>query len=102
MDSRVVAISGKLRSPASRSRRRARWCAANASRCLLTILLGVAAGLAVFLFAVSQLSEGLHEIAGDSMRHVLSSVTRNVFLAILCGIVATAALGSSSAAIVIL
>jgi Na+/phosphate symporter len=64
----------------------------------MTIIIGVVACLAVLLFAASQLSEGLHEIAGDRMHHVMSSVTRNVVLAILCGIVATAALGRSSAA----
>ena len=66
------------------------------------LVLGLAAGLALFLYAVGVLSGGLHDLAGDRLKHWLSVSTSHVALAILLGIGVTALLGSSSAAIVML
>jgi len=64
------------------------------------ILFTVISGVLVFLYAISQLSHHLKEIAGDRLKEFLGKFTRNVVTGILSGIVVTALLGSSSAVII--
>lgn len=54
-------------------------------------------GLAIFIFGMNMMSEGLQKIAGEKMRHILSILTRNPVMGVLAGGLATAVLQSSSA-----
>ncbi len=65
------------------------------------IVLTALAAVALFLFGVSVLSDALETVAGDRMRRWLERSTRNVFAAVLTGIVVTAVLDSSSAVIIL-
>ncbi|MBX7172928.1 MAG: Na/Pi symporter [Pyrinomonadaceae bacterium] len=67
----------------------------------MEIILGLLGGIVLFLYAISQLSENIREWADDKMKDFIAKFTRNVFTAILTGIVATVLLKSSSAAIII-
>lgn len=58
---------------------------------------GLAGGLAVFLFGMNMMSEGLQKAAGAKMKSILSLLTSNPVLGVLAGAVATAVLQSSSA-----
>ena len=58
---------------------------------------GLAGGLAVFLFGMNMMSEGLQKAAGAKMKSILSMLTSNPVLGVLAGAVATAVLQSSSA-----
>lgn len=61
------------------------------------VFLNLAGALAVFLFAMKLMSEGLQKIAGSKMRAVLKQITGNPVRGILTGTVVTAAIQSSSA-----
>jgi phosphate:Na+ symporter len=61
------------------------------------IILG---GLGLFLYAITHMSEVLNELLGDKAKKILSKCTRNLFTAILTGIVITLILDSSSAVII--
>lgn len=67
----------------------------------MEIILGLLGGIVLFLYAISQLSENIREWADDKMKDFIAKFTRNIFTAILTGIVATVLLKSSSAAIII-
>lgn len=67
----------------------------------MEIILGLLGGIVLFLYAISKLSEHIREWADDKMKDFIAKFTRNVFTAILTGIVATVLLKSSSAAIII-
>ena len=58
---------------------------------------GLLGGLAVFLFGMNMMSEGLQKAAGARMKSILSLLTSNPMLGVLAGAVATAVLQSSSA-----
>ena len=64
---------------------------------ILFIILNLAGSLAVFLFAMKLMSEGLQKIAGSRMRSVLGRVTGTPLSGILTGTAVTAAIQSSSA-----
>ena len=64
---------------------------------ILFIILDLAGSLAVFLFAMKLMSEGLQKIAGSRMRSVLGRVTGTPLSGILTGTAVTAAIQSSSA-----
>lgn len=57
----------------------------------------VLGGLAIFVYGMGLMSEGLSQIAGDRMRSILAYVTRNRFAAILAGGFVTMLIQSSSA-----
>lgn len=63
--------------------------------------IGLAGGLALFLYGVEKISIGLREAAGDRLRVLLARLTTNRFTAVATGIVVTAALQSSSLATVL-
>jgi phosphate:Na+ symporter len=67
----------------------------------MEIALGLIGGIVLFLYAISKLSEHIREWADDKMRDFIAKFTRNVFTAIITGIVVTVLLKSSSAAIII-
>lgn len=64
------------------------------------IVLMVLGGLGLFLFAINNLSDTLKDLLGDKAKKWLGFFTRNVFTAILTGIVITTILDSSSAVII--
>ncbi len=64
---------------------------------IIFIIVNLAGALAVFLFAMKLMSEGLQKIAGSKMRSVLKHITGNPLSGILTGTVVTAAIQSSSA-----
>lgn len=53
--------------------------------------------LALFLYGMKNMSEGLQKIAGDRMRYILSVMTSNRLLGLFTGLVVTALIQSSSA-----
>lgn len=64
---------------------------------ILFIIINFAGALAIFLFAMKMMSEGLQKIAGDTMRSVLGKITNNPLSGILIGTGVTVAIQSSSA-----
>ena len=58
--------------------------------------MGLFGGLAMFLFGLEQLSDGLQAASGDALKDVLSKLTRNRFLGAITGAFVTAVLNSSS------
>lgn len=64
---------------------------------IVTIALGLAGGLAIFLYGMGTMSTSLQEAAGERMRAILATVTKNPIMGVLAGALATAVLQSSSA-----
>lgn len=65
------------------------------------ITLGFASGLTIFLLGISILSDHLKAAVGERMKRLIARSTANRVLAVTTGIVVTVALGSSSAALII-
>ncbi len=68
----------------------------------VSVAIGFAAGLSLFLYGVTLLSERLREIAGDRMRRTLEASARNRVVGVATGTVATLVLDSSSVTIIVL
>ncbi len=64
---------------------------------ILSIVIKFAGALAIFLFAMKEMSEGLQKAAGSRMRAILGKITGNPLSGILTGLVVTAVIQSSSA-----
>ena len=64
---------------------------------LLQIILGLLGGVAIFVYGMNMLSEGLQKVAGDKLRQIISVLTNNPIMGILVGALVTAILQSSSA-----
>lgn len=62
--------------------------------------MGALAGLVLFIYGVTRLSEGLEEMGTERMKTFLSKCTTNRFAGVLTGIVATTLLESSSVTII--
>jgi phosphate:Na+ symporter len=67
-----------------------------------SLLMGLFGGLALFLFGIEQMSQGLKAVAGDGMATLLGGVTRNRFIGAFTGAFVTAILNSSSVTTVLL
>lgn len=67
---------------------------------VLGIVLGLVAGLALFLYGVTRLARGMRAVAGSRMRRLLERATKNRYAGVLTGTVATTALDSSSVTII--
>lgn len=65
------------------------------------IILSIIAGLVLFLFAVSSLSDTLQSILGSKATSLIQRFTSNVFSSLAVGTIATTLLDSSSAVIII-
>ncbi len=63
---------------------------------------GLLGGLALFLYGMELMSEGLKQTAGNKMRSVLTLLTRNRVIALFCGAFVTMVIQSSSATTVML
>jgi phosphate:Na+ symporter len=66
----------------------------------LGIVLGLVAGLALFLYGVARLAEGMRVVAGERLRALLARATTNRVTGVLTGTAATAVLDSSSVTII--
>ena len=64
---------------------------------IIIITLNLAGAMAIFLFAMKLMSEGLQKFAGSKMRHLLSKITGKPLSGILTGAAVTAAIQSSTA-----
>ncbi len=58
---------------------------------------GLLGGLALFLYGMQMMSDGLEAAAGNKMKRILEKLTSNRFLGVLVGAVITAVIQSSSA-----
>ena len=63
----------------------------------LSIILGLLGGLALFLYGMQMMSDGLEEAAGEKMERILARLTSNRFLGVAVGAFITAIIQSSSA-----
>ncbi|MBE6358247.1 MAG: Na/Pi cotransporter family protein [Lentisphaerae bacterium] len=54
-------------------------------------------GLAIFIFGMKMMSDGLHHVAGEKMRSILRIFSANRFMAIISGAAVTCVIQSSSA-----
>lgn len=63
----------------------------------VTDIMGLLGGLALFLYGMQMMSQGLENAAGDKMKQILEKLTSNRFLGVLVGAVITAVIQSSSA-----
>ena len=64
---------------------------------ILTIAINFIGALAIFLYAMKEMSEGLQKAAGSRMRAILGKITANPISGILTGTGVTAVIQSSSA-----
>lgn len=67
---------------------------------LTEIVLGVLAGLVLFLYGVTRLALGMRAVAGERMKRILARGTRTRLGGLACGIATTAILDSSSVTII--
>ncbi len=65
------------------------------------ILIGLFGGLAIFLFGMDQMTDGLKAVMGDGMSTLLARLTKNRFMATITGAITTAIIQSSSVTTVI-
>lgn len=68
----------------------------------LNIFIGLAGGLAFFLYGMEKMSEGMKSTAGNQMRSILASFTKNRIVALFVGAFVTMIIQSSSATTVML
>lgn len=66
------------------------------------ILFHIVGGIAIFLFGIRYLSEGLQKTAGDNIRHLLATYTFHPLLGVLVGILITVLFQSSTGAIILI
>ncbi|MGD1821948.1 MAG: Na/Pi cotransporter family protein [Pleomorphochaeta sp.] len=62
-----------------------------------SIIFGLLGGLAIFIYGMNLMSEGLQKVAGERMRQILGILTKNVFFGVIAGAITTMVLQSSSA-----
>lgn len=60
------------------------------------MILGMAAGLGLFLYGMDLMSKGMEKVAGTKMKSILEMCTRNRFVGVIVGILFTAVIQSSS------
>lgn len=60
-------------------------------------IFGLLGGLAIFIYGMNLMSEGLQKSAGEKMKTILGVLTKNPILGVLAGALVTAVLQSSSA-----
>lgn len=63
----------------------------------MSMLIGLLGGLALFIYGMKQMSEGLQKTAGKRLRHLLASLTDKPIIGVLVGTGVTAVVQSSSA-----
>ena len=65
-------------------------------------ILGLCGGLALFLYGMHMMSDGLEAVAGERMKQILEKLTSSTFKGVLVGTLITAIIQSSSATTVML
>ena len=68
----------------------------------MMLIFGLFGGLALFLYGMELMSEGMKKTAGNQMRTILGALTRNRVVALFCGAFVTMVIQSSSATTVML
>lgn len=63
----------------------------------ITEIFGLLGGLALFLYGMQMMSDGLEDVAGNRMKKILEKITSNRFLGVTVGAAITAVIQSSSA-----
>ena len=63
----------------------------------ITLVFGLLGGLALFLYGMQMMSDGLENAAGDRMERILERLTANRFVGVAVGALITAVIQSSSA-----
>ena len=63
----------------------------------ISLVLGLLGGLALFLYGMQMMSDGLEKAAGDRLKTILEKLTSNRILGVIVGAVITAIIQSSSA-----
>ena len=66
------------------------------------MIFGIVGGLGLFLFGMSLLSDGLKKVAGQKLKGIMGSLTKNRIIAVLLGALTTALIQSSSATTVMI
>ena len=66
------------------------------------LVIGLLGGLALFIYGMEQMSEGMKKSAGDQMRSILATLTHNQVLGLTVGAFVTMVIQSSSATTVML
>ena len=72
-------------------------------RCIISgminidMTIAVVGGLAIFVYGMNLMSDGLQQVAGEKLKSILSLMTKNRVLAIMTGALVTAIIQSSSA-----
>ncbi|NLG84480.1 MAG: Na/Pi cotransporter family protein [Firmicutes bacterium] len=61
------------------------------------LVFGVLGGLALFIYGMNLMGEGLKKVAGQRLRQILEAVTKNPLIGVIVGTVVTAIIQSSSA-----
>ena len=56
------------------------------------IIFGLLGGLAIFIYGMNLMSEGLQKAAGEKMRSILGILTKNPVIGVLAGALTTAVL----------
>ncbi|MCQ2249853.1 MAG: Na/Pi cotransporter family protein [Bacteroidales bacterium] len=64
---------------------------------MLISILSMIGSLAMFMYGMKTMSEGLEKVAGERMRSILAAMTKNRVMGVLSGILITALIQSSSA-----
>ena len=64
---------------------------------LIINIFSLVGSLALFLFGMKTMSEGLEKFAGDRLRSILAAMTKNRVMGVLTGVLITALIQSSSA-----
>lgn len=67
---------------------------------MIALLLGVLGGLAIFVYGMKLMGDGLHVVAGERMRSILRLFSINRYVGVVSGAVVTAVMNSSSASTV--
>lgn len=68
---------------------------------VVTVIVQMLGGLAMFLFGIELMGDGLKNSSGTALKRVLEKVTGNVILGVLTGALVTAVIQSSTATIVL-
>lgn len=66
------------------------------------VIMNLLGGLALFLYGMSKMSDGMKKAAGDRMRNILAALTKNRVIALIVGAFVTMIIQSSSATTVML
>ncbi len=69
---------------------------------MTSLIFGVAGGLALFIYGMNLMSDGLKKAAGERLRKILEKLTTNPLMGVLVGALVTAIIQSSSATTVMM